>query len=317
MDGRGWGLSGSELLEVRYLDWLGERASSDKVAPASAFLAVGESAVTADDRAALVVVVRDLHDRGLVGGQRRQSGWLAFSGRLTPEGHRVVAERKRRRGSRKERAVAARDSLLDWMYENVCPGSGETPELETFLGTPRAMFEGDPFTTDEVNTASTYLRDEEFIAGIRASGGPAVMRPRVTSKGQRAVETGQYTAEPDGRGGTVNHVTIGGDNYGQAGAGNVTQQQTNGVDPGTFADLVSNLRAALEDLDEKDRARADLYVRMIEGEVSSTQPDRGVLDATRNGLRHVADKVADKTVGVGVDALWAYIASRLGLSDGS
>ena len=316
MDERGWASTDAHLLEIRFLDWLVEVESPQSIPPAISFYGDDHETVTSEQSAALIVVLKDLESRGLIGGQKMKAGWIAFHAKLTPEGRRQVTERQARRTSRRARSVPARDAMLDWMYENTSDVSREAPEIRDFAGTAHAHFEGNPFTESEITTAAEHLSEEGYVTGIKAWGAP-LLRPKVTAKGRRAVESGRYTAHPEVASSTINSLTIGGDNWGQAGAGNVSQEQTTGVDPGKFSMLVGDLRGALTELSEADRARAEVYVEMIEGEATSNRPDSGVLAVAGRGLKSIGDRFADKAVGAGVDALWAYVVSRLGLSDQS
>lgn len=145
MDDQAWTASASDLLEIRFLEWVASYEPSGLIPGAMAFYP-DEDAVTPDEREALVSVVKDLRDRGLVDGNTRLGGSSTFGAMLTPAGRRLLGDRQERRGSRRARSIAARDALLDWLYES-SDGAGSTAEIEQFAGSVRAHVEGDPFAT--------------------------------------------------------------------------------------------------------------------------------------------------------------------------
>lgn len=313
MNDRAWTSSETDLLAIRFLDWVDSYEASGLIPGALSFYP-DENEVTDEQKETLIAVVKDLHDQGLIGGSSSLAGWATFGAMLTREGRRLVNDRRGRRKSRRARSMAARDALLDWMFENTSDSSGEAPEIETFAGTPHAHVEGDPFTEGEITAACEHLKAEEYVKGFDAWGS-VLIRPTVTPKGRRAVETDRYTAEPVQQASTHNTVNLHGNNYGQAAAGHtVAQQQTVGVDPGHLPDLIAAVRDALPGLDQNDVSGAEAYLTMIDAAARSDEPNRGVLEVAGRGLLNLGDKVSGSLVNASIRTLWLYLADRFGFS---
>jgi hypothetical protein len=313
MKDRTWTSSETDLLAIRFLDWVHSYEASGLIPGALSFYS-GD--VSDDQRDALISVVKNLHDRDLVGGPKMLAGWAAFHAILTADGRRLVAERRERRTSRGARSVAARDALLDWLFESTSDVSGEAPEIETFAGTPHAHIEGDPFTEREIVTAAEYLKSEGYVTGIDAWDA-VLVRPTVTPKGRRAVETGRYTAEPSQQGSSHNTLNFHGNNYGQAAAGHsVEQQQTVSFDSGHLRDLVAAVRDSLAGLDPSDVSGGEAYLTMIDANAHSDEPNRGVMEVAGRGLLNLGDKVSGSLVNASIRTLWTYLADRFGFSPG-
>ncbi len=315
MNDRAWTSSETDLLAIRFLDWVDSYEVSGRIPGALSFYP-DDNEVTDEQRETLIAVVKDLHDRGLIGGSESLAGWATFGAMLTPEGRRVLNDRRERRKSRRARSIAARDALLDWMFENTSDSSGEAPEIERFAGTPHAHVEGDPFTEGEIIAAAEHLKAEEYVKGFDAWGA-VLIRPTLTPKGRRAVETDRYTAEPVQQASTHNIVNLHGNNYGQAAAGHtVAQQQAVGVDPGHLPELIAAVRDALSGLDQNDVSGAEAYLTVIEAAAQSDEPDRGVLEIAGRGLLNLTDKATNALTGASIKTLWTYLADRYGFPAG-
>lgn len=158
--------------------------------------------------------------------------------------------------------------------------------------------------------------DEDYLTGTPVWG-PVVIRPSLTTKGRRAVESGRYTAETPEAGNTHNTLNVHGHNYGQAAAGqSVTQQQTVGVDPGHLPDLIGAVRDALSGLDQNDVSGAEAYLTVIEAAAQSEEPNRGVLEVAGRGLLNLADKATNALAGASIKTLWMYLAEKYGFPTG-
>lgn len=315
MNDQAWTANEMDILAIRFLDWVDSYEASGSIPAALAFYS-DESEVTDEQRERLIAVVKDLHDRDLIGGHATLGGWGTFSAMLTPAGRRLVSSRRERRLSRRARSIAARDSLLDWMFENTSDASGESPEFETFAGTPHAHIEGDPFTASEISAAVKHLRDEQYISGI-ASWGDDLARPSLTSKGHRAVESGEYSAQRPTAGGTHHTLNVHGDNYGQAATGqSVTQHQTVAVGPGHLPDLIAAVRGAMSEVSENDVSGVEAYLNMIDTAARSDEPSRGVLEVAGRELLKIGDRATGTLADASIRTLWAYLVDRFGFSGG-
>lgn len=143
----------------------------------------------------VVRVVGALHAEGLAKDPGRlvpESGnaWL------TAQGHAIADEWQAAQGSRRQRSIACRDALLDWLYEQpVAP-----QDASGFLNDPQGRYFGSPFSTDDAEAATSYLIAEELVMAIQPAEGLA-LRPALTSKGRICVE--QYESST-----TAMHVAI-------------------------------------------------------------------------------------------------------------
>ncbi|AWB90868.1 hypothetical protein [Aeromicrobium chenweiae] len=317
MGQRAWTTNEADLLTIRFLDWVASHNDGNLIHDALAFYE-DSGTPTEAEKGSLIAVVKDLDARGLITGEQSMGGWATYGAVLTPAGRQLVRDRTERRASRRARSVTARDALLDWMYENTNDEINEAPEIDTFSGTVHAHVEADPFTEPEITAAATFLRDEDFVTGIRVGFGPPVIRPRVTAKGQRAVTSGAYTTEPAASASsTHNTVNVHGGNYGQAGAGQiVTQEQTVGADLEHLPDLLAAVHDALSGLPENEISGAEAYLTMIEAMAASDEPNRGVLEVAGRGLANLGDKATNAITGASIRTLWLYLASRFGFPAG-
>ena len=269
--------------------------------------------VKEEDRQRLEDALRSLAADGLIEVQNSLAGWISAHAMLTDRGRSVIQGRRDRRSDHVARAMVARDSMLDWLYG--CMTKGESPNIGQFHLDPRSHFDGDPFSESEAAATSKYLKERGLIRGTVAWGG-GIVRPEITPDGQTVIEQAGSLATWDATraGGTTVNNTLSGNFGGPVGIGtNVTQQQTIGVDPAEFGALVADLRDALASLSVEDRARADVYVEMIEGEAASAEPNRGVLTLARDGLIALGDKASNALIGTSMKTLWAYLSDKWGL----
>lgn len=109
------------------------------------------------------------------------------------EGHLAISDRgadellevRRRREDSVNRRKAARDAVLHWIDR----AEGQANPIVERMGS-YGRYLGQSFTTQEVEVATRWLRDEGYIEGVGTSEG-TVLRPRITTKGQKAVESGR------------------------------------------------------------------------------------------------------------------------------
>lgn len=313
MNERGWTTRESDLLAIRFMDWIDTYQASGRIPAAITFYPDDE--LTPAQSEALKETITDLRSRGLIDGQDMLAGPLMFGAMLTAYGTEMLRARQQRRRSKRARLIAARDALLDWLYEN-SDERGQAEEFEQFAGTTSGHFEGEPFTVPEIIAAATFLHDTGFVEGVKVWSEWPVIKPALTPKGLSAVEAERYTAEPDTPMGDTFSMSFSGDNNGQIAQGHsARQQQSVGVDAVTLSGFVAEISAALSALSERDQGAGEAYLDLIEAEAAADEPNTGVIAAALRGLRSLSDKVSTAAVGVGVGALAAYAKSRLGLPE--
>jgi hypothetical protein len=67
-----------------------------------------------------------------------------------------MLQRAERRSDPRKRAVACRDAILDWCYSHM-----SARDINEFTADVRANLEGDPFTDEEIISASRDLQETE------------------------------------------------------------------------------------------------------------------------------------------------------------
>jgi hypothetical protein len=181
---RGYTLPPAVQERVRLLDWISDHGGT---APRQ----IVDLAPLFDglEQAAAQIVAGHLEALEADGLIRLQKGlaWGGWSADVQSRGIDVIEDLRDRRGDRLARRQAARDAFLRWLYDctlngDVCPNSADFP------GTKFGDYYGEPFTDQEVEAASDWLRDEEYIAGTSVWGA-GVVRPTITTKGEKSVES--------------------------------------------------------------------------------------------------------------------------------
>jgi hypothetical protein len=86
-----------------------------------------------------------------------------------------------------ERRWQVRQVVLDWLFDQLLHGS-RMPVLTAESVAASIDWPGQQLTTDEINQASDWLRDQGLIEGQAVWGG-GIPRPRLTSLGEGAAES--------------------------------------------------------------------------------------------------------------------------------
>lgn len=132
-----------------------------------------------------------LMDSGYLFFERSVAGIGDFH--LKQAGFDAAGEFERLRSNPRKRAIALRDLLLGWIYEETLRGV-RSPVLNKFLDSGIDYY-GSSFTERELYDASRHLRDEDYITGMAAHGA-GVIRPQITLKGRYAVEQERSVSAP-------------------------------------------------------------------------------------------------------------------------
>ena len=158
----------------------------------------------------VVRVVGALHAEGLAkdpGGLVPESGNAWLTGR----GQAVADQWHAAQSSRRQRNIACRDALLDWLYEQpVAP-----PDASGFLDDQRGRYFGSSFSAEDAEGAMSYLIAEELVTAIQTAEA-LVLRPALTSTGGICVEqyessaASMHSATARGSGAGTTTVTISG-----------------------------------------------------------------------------------------------------------
>lgn len=313
---QGWTASRDELLQINLLDWSYDNSRDGTLPDLGTYLDEHEGADDESTEAAMnALASARLVDTVITMGGLRNWG-LAPSA----EGSTALRARRDRRQNKSARAVAAREALLDWFYEQQRDGV-HFAITTNVLNDPRGHFEGDPFTDQEIDDASAFLLDKGLVKSAGASWGAAVLRGEITPLGEEVVENHEgsiraWSSAQNG-GGAPQFVThFNAPVSGQVGIGNsVTQTQTttSGIDTTTLLALLADVREAASEIRESDRAYLLSYVDVIQAEATSPEPDPTMLERSGGRVKQLAAKVGDAGLSASVGALVGYIATALGL----
>jgi hypothetical protein len=169
---------------LRLLDWI---ANNGGTAP-GAIVNLGPLFEGQEQEAALAVAgnLDALEDQGLLRLQKTL-GWDGWSGDVTPSGLDLIEELQARRSDRVRRRQVARDAFLRWLFDRTLDGD-EYPDIDDFSSSAHNTYYGEPFTEQEISSASQWLRDEGYLKGMTLASGE-VFNPMITTKGQKAVES--------------------------------------------------------------------------------------------------------------------------------
>jgi hypothetical protein len=276
---RGWTSSKLELIKIQLLDRVHQETKDGEIPGLYSY--AGD---VADDGEMVQAAAGTLVADGLVDGNASYGGSL--SPFLMPAGKTVMLERRERRSDSRKRAVACRDALLDWCYGH----SGQ--DIAGFADDVRAHFEGDPFTQQEIISASNDLQEKEYIT-------IAMFRPQITAKGKTVVESYDSSianyenrSQPAPSGGTVINVNTG-RITGQLSIGdNNRLTRKTGTRASELTELIAAVLEAAKGTPEEQRvARA---MAQLELEADGDEPDPTIIGKVLERATDIAeDTVSD------------------------
>ncbi|CAB4922465.1 unannotated protein [freshwater metagenome] len=263
------------------------------------------------DRPALHRAGRWLMDAGMLEETpQRLGGGLML--RLAPAGADQVRWYRDQRDDHAAKERNCERALLAWLYEQRGEGI-DSPVAHTFLEDWRATFWGEPFTTRDVDRATKYLRDLGFLQG-EASWGGGVMRPTITSAGVSYVRGGMKDQELSS--GAIYNIHVG-SNSGQlqAGDGQFTQTQAQGLHAQELREMFQAMREAVFQVSEDDdRDALELQVRDLEEEVTKPTPDPALIEQRISRLRRLAEKIGSPALTAAISEATKAVLRAQGLN---
>jgi hypothetical protein len=229
---------------------------------------------------------------------------------LTSGGIQLLHSVLRRRDDVAARCTAARDAILNWMYDQKHRHQDRAPGVERFVSSRYACFLGDFFTVDEVANATIWLRDQEFIDG-KAAWGSGILHPRLLPAGEDIAERGGSTrdtapAQP-AQGMTISITNSPGVNVAAQSPGahqNVTMAHETSEQIKHLADLLDRNVLAL---DEGQAERAALLAASLRAQVGSPVVERGRMRSHLEDVKALAIQAGGSALGTAVTALAALI----------
>lgn len=219
---------------------------------------------------------------GSVNVHRSLGGLLHSTFALTDEGASKVLERRGRRKDIAARRNAGRQAVLLWIYHEEAAGRSSAG-YERISESPYGFFEGEALTPEEVDRAAAYLDEKGLIKGTDVAERHGPIHATTTPEGQDCVESyggfiGEYLRSKAVGG---QHVSFGGDNYGQVaamGSGHNQQTQNQGVDTEALMRVLEGVRANIPQLqlDEGDARELETVIAEIEesGNAGTLTPAR-------------------------------------------
>lgn len=301
-----------DVHSTRFLLWMLDQEGQGKSLTELSDFALTDSTVSQRDLRAIVrrhLSAELIRTGGETLGSREPSSAV-----LTDEGADEARRIQERSGLRKFRAPASRDAVLDWLDQWNGPAE---PDVEDVVGEPWSYFEGTPFTVDELRAASSYLAGKGLISGVPVAERDDLMRIKISDEGRDCIEhcEGSVSAFVQ-RHQTGSPVTFHnyGDNYGQQAAGETVNQQQNTSDSATLLALIGDLMERLEGLDSPEVARMKGLAEVIEGEVTSGEPDPQTIKSTGEHLKGLAARAGDSAFATSVGVVVAAALRFAGVS---
>jgi hypothetical protein len=293
---RGWTKSRIELIKIQLLDLVDEHCRNVGPEPVESYA----GHLTGDQQ------LLDAAARSLVANDLVYDG-ASYAGTLSPyptqAGKDLVLVRRERRSDPRSRAVACREALLDWSYQN---GRG----IDEFAGDVRAHFEGDPFTPEEIRNASRDLKQMELVSG-------ETIRPQITPTGKTVVEHYDSSISSYGKQNQpASSQTIefkGNTISGQISIGDHNQLgQRVGADAAELADLVAVVIEAARGTAEEERVGK--LVAQLQLEADEDEPEPATVKKGLERLKGVVVETGSKALGFAVTQLGKYFFKHYGIS---
>ncbi|MDR6794720.1 hypothetical protein J2X12_004132 [Pseudarthrobacter oxydans] len=244
-----------------------------------------------------------LQERGWLWFEKMNAGILTVV--LNQAGVDVAEEFKEMRSNRKRRNQEARKGVLLWLEEEYHAGR-TSPNIVEFTSSKYGNFWGDPYVETEVDAATRWCRDEGYLEGTAAFGGP-VVRPTITNKGLAYIEGTDSTSLQNSRGGDVYNINAHGpfawaQNSPYASV-NISMSQEHVKQVHDMLDSYREIIGAAG-VSAEVVAETEIIAAEIEDEITSAAPEGGKVKALGEKLGELA---ATGTVTAIVNALNAVI----------
>lgn len=301
----GWTRDRAELIGWQVLPWLAQQPPGYD----------GDTTPFREDRGLsaedLLSAMRRLRSDGLT---KRSDLMVARESwaDVTDAGHVEAQRIEAARSNRSQRAIACREALLDWLYEDeVGPSPSHYPVTSDFLRDTRAHFFGDPFTESEVDRAAAFLKEQGLIDGISTAQSAGPIRSKITDRGLRLVEEqGGRLYVPATSTPSFTNVIHG--SVGQIAQGSHFQQVQNaGTDPEALRTALQAVAAAVEELGADDRAAVSRAIATIEDEAADGFPEPGTVRRRAERLQEIAERVGTAALTSAVGQLIAALGPQV------
>lgn len=153
MEERGWGWTATEIRQAQLIEWLVPQSSSATYVCVKPFYDAqpGQEALTA-------AVVHDelweLDRLSLIDFAPGLGGIEQYDALATAQGRRFAEELQSRRADKRQRKVACRDAMVDWLHARDTTSLPQ-PARDEILHDPRwGTWLAEPFSTDDLDAAA-------------------------------------------------------------------------------------------------------------------------------------------------------------------
>ena len=303
---------------LRLLDWIvdhGGTAPRQIVALSSLFEGQGQAEALATSGH-----LTALEDEGRIRLQKTMD-WESWSCDVQAAGLDLIEQLRDRRDDPRRRRQAARDAFLHWLYD--CTLDGDTcPTSTDFPASKHGSYYGRAFTDRETEAASDWLRDERYIEGDSFTGF-GVVRPVITTKGERAVESERsvnadaqqpapYSVTTVSVTGSGNNVAANSTNVSQSTTVTMTEENSRQL-LGLAESLAQLVNADLLGLDEEQTKEAALVVESLRETAQQDAVPGGTLRALLDRAQQVALDGTGTAIGQTFFAAVNQVIQALGL----
>jgi hypothetical protein len=180
-DLRGWSADPAVSRLYRVVEWIEDYVREHGGDPPSNRMIAEGAGLPVDD---VITATELLEPRGLAYSDPSLSP-EGTSIWMTADGRALASTWRAARFSPRQRRVACRDAVLDWLDGQ----SERVPDATaTFLGDARASFYGQPFTPDDVRQAMSFLHGQRLIEGVTVAESDNVLQARITDDGRACIE---------------------------------------------------------------------------------------------------------------------------------
>jgi hypothetical protein len=318
MGERGWGWTGAQIRQARFIEWLVPQSQSATYVPVKPFYDAQP------DRDALTDAVvhdelRELDQRSLIDLAAGLGGIEGYDALATAQGRQFAEELQARRSDRRQRKDACRDAMIDWLYTQDAVSSLKQPARDRMLDdSRRGIWLAEPFSAEDLDAAAAWLHRHHLVDGITVDQCEGPVRLYLTDAGVACAEqfgsdTARYlAAQRQADAPRSNTVTIHGPASGVVvGSHSVTQHagdavQSSGVDAAAlarFAEAVAQALPALA-LSPADQQAAQAITGQIVKESSEPRPDQRRLKALGGSLRAILEGAAGNVLAAVLLGLW-------------
>jgi hypothetical protein len=132
---------------------------------------------------------RDLEQRSLIDLAAGIGGIESYDALATARGRRFAEKLQARRADKRQRKIACRDAMVDWLYARDATGPLTQPARSDMLADPRGgIWLAAPFEADDLDAAAAWLNRHRLVGGMMVDECEGPVRLYLTDAGIRCAE---------------------------------------------------------------------------------------------------------------------------------